>query len=108
MDVVINGIIWHVYLTNNQNNLMTSYGQITFGVTDVNNKTIYIYSKLNDYMLNKVLIHELTHAWIFSYNYYLTIDEEEFLCSFIDTYANDILNEADDIISKMIQFNIAR
>ena len=34
--------------------------------------------------------------------------EEEFLCSFIDTYANDILNEADDIISKMIQFNIAR
>ena len=35
-------------------------------------------------------MHEITHAFIFSYNYYLTLSEEEFICSFIDTYADNI------------------
>lgn len=51
-------------------------------------------------MLRKVLIHELSHAFVFSYGYSLTLEEEEFLCSFIDSYADDIITEADSLIQK--------
>lgn len=49
-------------------------------------------------MLRKVVIHELSHAFVFSHEYELSLDEEEFLCSFIDTYAIDILSMTDNII----------
>lgn len=49
-------------------------------------------------MLRKVVIHELSHAFVFSHEYELSLDEEEFLCSFIDTHAIDILSMADELL----------
>lgn len=97
MKININGILWNVIYTSDYDYLKRSDGVITLGVTDVNLKSIYVYSKLNSYMRRKVLIHELTHAFIFSYGYYLPIDQEEFVCSFVENYGFDIIKSYDYI-----------
>lgn len=98
MSIIINGVEWIIVLTEDTENLKRSDGSITLGVTDLNCRTIFLWRGLNGSLLRKVLIHELSHAFIFSYQYYLTVEEEEFLCSFIDTYAEDIISEADSLL----------
>lgn len=100
MHVLINNVQWRLLLTDNTEDLKRTDGSITLGVTDLNMMTIYLWKGLKGSMLRRVLIHELSHAFIFSYEYYLTVEEEEFLCSFIDTYADSILSEADELIRK--------
>ena len=87
-------------MTRNKDDLKRSDGTITLGVTDLNELTIYLFSGLKDELFRKVLIHEICHAFIFSYGFYLTLEEEEFVCSFVDTYASDILSNADWVIKK--------
>lgn len=98
MKVYINGYKWNVVYTHSRPDLSRSDGALTLGVTDRNTMCIYIYDKLSEYMERKVLIHELVHAWIFSYSIYLDLEQEEFVCSFIDTYGTDIINKADELL----------
>ena len=98
MMIEINGIQWNIIFTNNTDNLKRPDGSITLGVTDILCRTIFIWAGLTGRMLRKVVIHELSHAFVFSHEYELSLDEEEFLCSFIDTYALDILSMADELI----------
>ena len=100
MRVEINNIEWDIIFTNNTDDLKRSDGSVTFGVTDVNVLGIFIWSSLRGRMLRKVMIHELSHAFIFSYGYFLTLEEEEFLCSFIDTYAEDIISYTYSILTE--------
>ena len=99
MKIIINGIEWEIIFTNNIEELTTSEGLITIGVTDRNLKSIFLYDKLFGKLLRKVLLHELTHAWMFSYGYYLSVEEEEFVCSFVDTYAEEIIFEAENLLN---------
>lgn len=98
MRVYINGYRWNVVYTHSRPDLSRSDGTLTLGVTDRNTMCIYIYDKLSEYMRRKVLIHELVHAWIFSYGIYLDLEQEEFVCSFVDTYGTDIINKADELL----------
>lgn len=98
MQVIINGYEWELIWTHNQKDLSRSDGSLTLGVTDTKTMCIYIYDKLSVEMNQKVLIHELVHAWIFSYGIYIPLDQEEFICSFIDTYGIDIMDKADEIL----------
>lgn len=102
MTVLINGIVWNVIFTNNFDDLTRMDGTVTLGITDLDKQTIYLFSMLKGRMLRKVLIHELTHAFMFSYNFYLTIEEEEFVCSFLDTYGDEIINDTDYLINYCI------
>ena len=102
MNVNINGVSWKIIYTSDYDYLKRSDGVITLGVTDVRLKTIYVYSNLSSYMRRKVLIHELTHAFIFSYNYYLPLDQEEFVCSFVENYGVDIIKTYDYICNQNI------
>lgn len=100
MKININNYSWDIIYTSEINNLKRSDGTITLGVTDINLMSIFIYSNLNNYMRSKVLIHELTHAYMFSYNYYIPIDQEEFICSFVENYAKDIISQCDYILNE--------
>lgn len=97
-EAYINGLTWRIYLTTDVERLRRADGTITLGVTDINDKTICIFSKMSPFLINKVLLHELCHAFIFSYGYDLTLEEEELLCSFMDTYAVNIIEEADRLM----------
>ena len=98
MVIDINGIQWNVISTNDVDNLKRPDGSITLGVTDIPCRTIFLWAGLTGRMLRKVVIHELSHAFVFSHEYELSLDEEEFICSFIDTHAIDILSMADELL----------
>lgn len=93
----INGLNWKIVFTENENDLVVN-NSVRLGVTDRNRLKIYLYDKLTGNLLRKVLIHELTHAWLFSYDYNLDVETEEMLCAFLDTYAEDIITEADEYL----------
>lgn len=93
----INGLNWKIVFTENDNDLIVN-SSVRLGVTDRNRLTIYLYDGLKGKLLRKVLIHELTHAWLFSYDYDLDVETEEMLCEFLDTYAENIIDEADEYL----------
>lgn len=69
------------------------------GACDEDNKVIYIEKNLEDPVFKKVLIHEVTHAFIqeflmFKYNKTMRWSEED-LCVFMENYAEDILCEVE-------------
>lgn len=93
----VNGLNWKIVFTENDNDLIVN-SSVRLGVTDRNRLTIYLYDGLKGKLLRKVLIHELTHAWLFSYDYNLDVETEEMLCEFLDTYAESIIDEADEYL----------
>lgn len=93
----INGLNWKIVFTENDNDLIVN-SSVRLGVTDRNRLTIFLYDGLKGKLLRKVLIHELTHAWLFSYDYDLDVETEEMLCEFLDTYAESIIDEADEYL----------
>lgn len=96
----VNGVYWKVVFVNpSSDDLKRDDGSITLGVCDNNVKCIYMSSALKNELFVKVLIHELTHAWIFSYGIYLTLEQEEFVCEFVSNYGRNILDMADELIS---------
>lgn len=78
--------------------LQRSDGVLTVGVTDRNDLTVYLSDALRGSFLRKVLLHEMCHCWIFSYNYDLSIEQEEFVCDFLASNAEDIISKADEVI----------
>lgn len=99
MYVVINGLEWQIKRVNPYDvNLFRDDGTLTVGMTDRMQMTIFLNDKLKGLFLRKVLVHELVHAWIFSYGYILSVQQEEFICDFISSNADDILNKADELI----------
>lgn len=42
-------------------------------------------------MLDKVLAHELVHAFMFSYNIHIDIEEEEFIADWVSIYGRDLI-----------------
>jgi Zn-dependent peptidase ImmA (M78 family) len=70
-----NGKVWRVLLVSPNLSMLQRYnGTWTIGACDDDFKTIYISEDLDDFMIRKVLSHELTHAAMFSYNVELTLD----------------------------------
>lgn len=88
-----NNIVWNIYTVGNDNKILyRSDGTRTIGVTDRKSHSIYIARSLRGELLKKVLLHEITHAAVFSYGIYLSLDQEEKLCNFVATFAPDIVS----------------
>lgn len=98
----INGIDWKLRLVKpNSGYLHRSDGSITLGMTDGNTNTVYINNKLDDYMFNKVLTHELVHCICFSYDIYIDIQTEELIADFVATYGFEIIELVEQIITNV-------
>ena len=88
----INGETWRVLLVSpNHPQLLNDNGTYTIGACNDLTKTIYISDDLNDYYTKKVLAHELTHAAMFSYNIYLSLEQEEIVADLVSTYGQEII-----------------
>ena len=88
----INGEEWRVLLVSPFHpQLQRSDGSWTIGACDDDLKTIYLCEDLDNFMMKKVLCHELTHAAMFSYNIEMSIDQEEMLADLIATYGQEIV-----------------
>ena len=77
---------------------MRSDGSITLGMTDNNVKTVFVNNRLNDYMTDKVICHELTHVFAFEFDYYMNIETEEIVADFMSLYGRNIILLLDDLI----------
>ena len=82
--------------------LRRSDNTITLGVTDNNDRTVYINDRLSYGMLDKVLCHELCHVFSFSYGLHIPIETEEMIADFLSTYGRDVIAVADDILKEVL------
>jgi len=83
----INGENWDVIFVNKYHpKLYRTDGSLSIGACDDFSKTIYINKNLNDYLIKKVLCHEIVHAAMFSYDIFLSVEEEEIVADVIATY----------------------
>ena len=100
--ITINNEDWRVCLVSSNHPALQRYnGSWTIGVCDDNMKTIYISEDLDDYMIRKVLSHELTHAAMFSYNINLTLDQEELLADLVATYGQEIVCKTNSFFKRI-------
>lgn len=100
--VNINGEDWRVVLTSPTHPaLYRSDGSITIGACDDTTKTIYIKEGLSLRKMKKVLCHELVHACIFSYDVYISIEQEELLADLVATYGQEIINKTNKIFNRL-------
>lgn len=101
----MNGYLWKaVYVKPNDPMLVDRTGSLTVATTDPTNLTVYISNSLHGDFLNRVLIHELGHCAIFSFNLLPDIhrmcypeywvEAEEWVCNFIADYGLSIFEEA--------------
>ena len=96
----ISGTIWHVVFKNpSDGQLERSDGTISVGVTDRNTRCIYLSSALQGKFLRKVLIHEVCHAICMTYDLYMPIEQEEYLCDFVATYGDQVFDIVDGMIN---------
>lgn len=99
MRFTVNNQEWELVLVNpNSKELMRSNGSITIGMTDNNQKKVFINNRLNDYMFNKCLAHELCHVFCFSHNIYMSIQEEEYLADWVSRYGRELIYLLDDLV----------
>lgn len=99
---LINNEYWYiVFVPSNSNILYRTDGTLSLATCDDETKTIYINNKLDGDFLHKVLCHEITHAAMFSYNIYLSLEQEELLADIIATYGDEIVHITNKVFKKI-------
>ncbi len=101
----MNGYLWHVYRVKpNDPMLVDRTNTLTIGTTDTENLNIYLSDRLSGDLLMRVLIHELGHCALFSYDllddiHRMTypeywIEAEEWACNLLADYGFKIFSTA--------------
>lgn len=94
----MNGINWSVRLVRADSPmLMRSDGSFTVGACDREAQEIYISELLRGAFLRKVLLHEITHSAMMSYNIDMSIAQEELFCDLVSTFGDEIITVADSL-----------
>ncbi len=94
----INNIRWYIRLVKADSSvLMRSDGNYTVGMCDRATHTVYISELLQGKFLRKVLIHEVCHSAMFSYEIDMSVEQEELFCDLISTYGDEIIGIVDNI-----------
>lgn len=99
--MIINGLSWAVrFVSPTHPILLTPSHTYALGVCDKLTQTIYISETIPNWKMKKVISHELTHAYVFSYNKNISYEEEERLADFVSSYAQNIVNRTKKIYNK--------
>lgn len=105
----MNGDLWHVRFTSPQNPVLVDRTHtLTVAVTDPETMTIYLADNLYGGFLQKVLIHELSHAVMYSYDLVSEIHRmckkkywipmEEFCANLIANYGSEVFGIAYSVL----------
>lgn len=105
----MNGIWWRVRFTNSNDPILVDRTNVlTCAVTDPETMTIYLSNKLRGEFLTRVVLHELSHAMMYSYNYLdeihryckkrYWIEMEELIANLIADRAHEIFQRAYDVV----------
>lgn len=100
MKFTANNQEWELVLVKpSSNELVRSDGSITIGMTDNVQKKVFINNRLNDYMFDKCLAHELCHVYAFSFDYFMDIKTEEIVADFFSLFGRSMVYMLDDLIN---------
>jgi len=100
--MTINGQRWRIYnVSPTSMRLVRPDGTRTIGMTDGSSRTIYLANSLRGRMRDKVMAHELVHAFNFSYGIYMDIDQEEFMADWVSRYGRELIYILDNIMSQV-------
>ena len=105
----MNGLRWRVRFTYPTDRVLVDRtGTLTIGVTDPQTMTIYLSNKLRGEFLTRVVLHELSHAMMYSYHYLdqihryckkrYWIEMEELIANLIADRAYEIFHRAYDVV----------
>lgn len=105
----MNGLRWRVRFTYPTDRILVDRtGTLTIGVTDSATMTIYLSNELRGEFLTRVVLHELSHAMMYSYHYLdeihryckkrYWIEMEELIANLIANQAKEIFQRAYDIV----------
>lgn len=104
----INGLNWSVCVAVPHSPMLRrSDGGYTVGMCDRTKQAIYVSNILRGAFLRKVLIHEVCHSAMMSYNISMTIEQEELFCDLIATYGDEIFEVADRVFVALNQNKIS-
>ena len=96
----INGKQWEIILVApNDMALLMPNRHYALGACSNDEKIIYINNTLYNDLFEQVLCHELVHASMFSYNIFLTYEEEELIAEIISIFGEEII----DIANRMFE-----
>lgn len=99
---LINNEYWYIlFVPYNYKKLYRTDGTLSIAACDDTTKTIYISNEISGQYLHKVLCHEITHAAMFSYNIYLSLEQEELLADIIATYGDEIIHITNKVFTKI-------
>lgn len=105
MKIIINNIPWKIKVIPASSEDLRRYnGTMTIGMTDANTNTIYISKDLKGQIIYDVLCHELVHAYCFSYNIFMDIEDEEHMAQFISEFGKEIVGSTEQIIGNMVKY----
>ena len=108
MTFTVNDTVWQLRFVNPRDkNLRRRSGSFTIGMTDNNQKTVFIADNLSDYMTDKCLAHELTHVYAFTMNYLMSEETEEIVADFISLFGRDVIYLLDDLMGILRKAYIA-
>ena len=105
----MNGLRWKVRFIDSDNDILIDRTLAkTVGVTDPETMTIYLSNELRGRFLTTVVLHELSHAMMYSYHYLdeihryckkrYWIEMEELIANLIADRAYEIFQKAYDIV----------
>ena len=99
MKIKIHKDVWKVKLTDGDKKKMTpDKNSYNLGLTEYGKQTINIRKGLSLSVARSTVIHELVHAFLFSYGN--TVEGEEQMCDFFGVHADDILTLTDQIMER--------
>ena len=99
MKFTVNNQEWELLFVNpNSKELIRSNGTITIGTTDNTKKKVFINNRLNDYLFDKCLAHELCHVYAFSFDYFMDIQTEEIVADFFSLFGRSMVYMLDDFV----------
>lgn len=98
----INGINWSlIFVNSSSTDLLRSDGTTSLAVTDWNRKSIFVSLAPKGAYLRRIIAHELCHAFCFSYDISMPIEQEEYLANWISLDGTDLIYLLDNIMSSL-------
>lgn len=99
---IINGIGWNLIFVHGASpDLLRSDGTTSLAVTDWNSRSIFVSTAPKKAYLRRIIAHELCHAFCFSYDISMPIEQEEYLAGWISLYGTDLVYLLDNIMSSL-------
>ncbi|MCM1167287.1 MAG: hypothetical protein NC299_18355 [Lachnospiraceae bacterium] len=102
MEIKINDFEWQVDFINDGDERLTHKDSECFGITIPADLRIFLSDNMPKSLRRRIVIHELVHAFLYSYNVSLPSDAdaaEEAFCDFIGAYLSKIYKAANKIMS---------